>query len=66
MRITLNGEPADAPDGQTLADLLGTLHIPPDRVAVEVNLRIVPRIRLAETRLAPGDSVEVVSFVGGG
>ena len=66
MRITLNGEPANASEGQSLLDLLGSLRITPERVAVEVNLQIVPRARLGATRLAAGDAVEVVTLVGGG
>ena len=36
------------------------------RIAVERNGEIVPKARYGETVLAEGDSVEVVSFMGGG
>ncbi|MBI3097397.1 MAG: sulfur carrier protein ThiS [Planctomycetes bacterium] len=35
-------------------------------ICVEVNLDVVPRANHAERRLKAGDSIEVVSFVGGG
>jgi sulfur carrier protein len=38
----------------------------PDRVAVELNLEIVPRSRWEATLLKDGDKLEVVHFVGGG
>lgn len=74
MTITLNGEsreiPGEAPGlaGKelTLAALLDWLKIPQDRVAVERNLEIVPRARWAATRVAHGDRLEIVHFVGGG
>ncbi|MBR3993717.1 MAG: sulfur carrier protein ThiS, partial [Clostridia bacterium] len=36
------------------------------RVAVELNGDIVPKVQYADTIFKDGDSVEVVSFVGGG
>jgi len=66
MTIRLNGEAQEVPEGLTLAGLLEWLKLPADRVAVEHNLSIVHRDRWAETRLQPGDRLEVVHFVGGG
>jgi len=62
----VNGERRQVPDGTTVAQLLDTLGIARDRVAVEVNLDVVPRAEHASRSLSPGDRVEVVSFVGGG
>lgn len=66
MRIQLNGEPFELPDGQSVADLLVRLDLTGRRVAVELNLDIVPRSQHATTRLAEGDHVEVVHAIGGG
>ncbi|WP_434675516.1 sulfur carrier protein ThiS [Pseudomonas sp. D3-10] len=66
MRIQLNGEPLDLPDGETVAALLTRLELTGRRVAVELNLNIVPRSQHAETKLNDGDSVEVVHAIGGG
>lgn len=46
--------------------LVQELGLKGDRVAVELNGEIVPRADWAEARLAEGDRVEVVHFVGGG
>ena len=66
MRIQLNGEPYDLADGQTIADLLARLDLAGRRVAVELNLDIVPRSLHAATALREGDRVEVVHAIGGG
>jgi sulfur carrier protein len=71
MTIRLNGEDyilkdADGAAKSTVAALLDQLDIKPGAVAVEVNLAIVRKALYAETGLREGDSVEIVSFVGGG
>ncbi len=66
MEIRLNGEPRDVGDGIFLTDLLRDLGLGERRVAVERNHDIVPRDQYATTRLAAGDVLEVVQFVGGG
>lgn len=66
MRIVLNGEEREVADGLTVAGLLETLDVPRRYVAVERNREIVPRARHAETVLADGDRVEIVTMVGGG
>ena len=66
MIITVNGQDHLVPSPSTLVDLLQQLDLDPRAVVVELNREIVRRARLAETRLANGDSVELVHFVGGG
>ena len=66
MRIQLNGESLDLPDGETVAALLTRLELTGRRVAVELNLDIVPRSQHGQTTLNDGDSVEVVHAIGGG
>ncbi len=66
MLIRLNGQDQTIRDGTTVMELLGQLKIEGDRVAVEVNLMVVPRARMAGLSLKEGDEVEIVQFVGGG
>ena len=66
MRIQLNGESFELPDGETVAALLVRQEMTGRRVAVELNLDIVPRSQHAETVLKEGDQVEVVHAIGGG
>lgn len=63
MRITLNGEPTELPDGTTVAALLGC---ETGGRAVAVNAEVVRRADHATTRLTDGDAVEVVTAVQGG
>ena len=66
MNLQLNGEPREFPDGLTVATLVEHLGMKADRVAVELNLEIVPRTNWATTNLKEGDKLEIVHFVGGG
>jgi sulfur carrier protein len=66
MVIQLNGEPHTLPDGATAADLVESLQLTGKRIAMEVNLEILPRSSYAEHRLNGGDRVEIVHAIGGG
>jgi thiamine biosynthesis protein ThiS len=66
MQIKLNGEARDCAEGHTVDLLLGTLGLDGRKVAVELNLAIVPRSCYAQTVLSDGDAVEIVRFIGGG
>lgn len=66
MWIRLNGERRVFEDGASLEQVVRTLRLKPEHVAVERNRVVVPRVLLAETVLAEGDEVEIVTLVGGG
>jgi sulfur carrier protein len=66
IQVRLNGENRQLPDGLTVEGLLGHLQVKAARVAVEVNETVVTKDRYASHRLAAGDSIEIVAFVGGG
>lgn len=69
MKLHINGEEAIYPAEDTpctLAALIESLSMKPDRVAVELNREIVPRDRWPQTPLKDGDRLEIVHFVGGG
>ena len=63
--VKVNGACLDIA-GKTLAEYLATTSYDAKRIAVERNEEIVPKARYAETVLQDGDSIEIVSFVGGG
>ena len=64
--LTLNGEMRRFTADGSVADLVRDIGLDPAKVAVERNLEIVPRSTLADVRLADGDVLEIVHFVGGG
>ncbi len=66
MRLTVNDQPTDLPDGATVVTLLERLALPGTRVAVEVNRQLIRRVDHAATALRDGDVIEVVTLVGGG
>lgn len=66
IELTINGKPENLSIGNTIADLLVTLELNPQQVAVEVNRDLVPRESHADHQLLAGDEVEVVTLVGGG
>lgn len=66
MQIIVNGEQQDVLDGLTAAQLVENMDITGQRIAMEVNLEIVPRSSYAEHTFKAGDKIEVVHAVGGG
>ncbi len=66
MEVFVNGELRQVPEETTIADLLRQLKLDQHHVAVELNREVAPRTRHAEQRLAAGDRLEIVTFVGGG
>lgn len=66
LAITINGERCEASSGATVLDLLRELGLEAGRVAIERNLRVLPRAAWTETRVEAGDRFEIVQFVGGG
>jgi thiamine biosynthesis protein ThiS len=66
IRVYINGEAHHLPARQTVADLLATLKIPAERVAVELNKTIVRKREWQSTLVGDGAQVEIVEFVGGG
>ena len=63
--VRINGEDLDVA-GKTIAEYLAGASYDLKRIAVERCGEIVPKSAYASTTLADGDSVEIVSFVGGG
>ncbi len=66
MKITINGELREIPDGLSVEALLQHLEMTAERVAIERNLDILPRAKWQETAGQPDDRFEIVHLVGGG
>jgi thiamine biosynthesis protein ThiS len=65
MRLKLNGEEREVEDVATVDALISCLGIH-RMIVVEHNGVIIRKERYADTRLADGDTVEIVHMVGGG
>lgn len=66
MELIVNGEPRQVVAPYTVADLIRDLELTGRRLAVEVNLEIVPRSCHGERQLQSGDRIEIVHAIGGG
>lgn len=65
MTIRLNGAEREVASA-TLAELVGELGMPGERIAIELNGRAVRRAEWPSAALRAGDRVEILHFVGGG
>ena len=64
--IVVNGDGRTVRSGETISGLIGALGLDPERLAVELDRRIVKRADWSSTVLANGSQLEIVQFVGGG
>ena len=65
-QITVNGVARPRANVSFIADLVTELQLDMRKVAIEQNLKIVPRSAYATTRICDGDAIEIVGFIGGG
>ena len=65
MTVKVNGQDRDVADGTTVRALIEQFKLSPEKVAVELNRRLL-RTEKYETQLSAGDEIEIVTFVGGG
>ena len=65
MVVKVNGDAREVPEGQSVRALLQAAGLTPEKVAVELNRRLLRSDRY-DTPLKQGDEVEIVTFVGGG
>lgn len=63
--VRVNGKEEDA-SGMTVAKYIDSKGYDKAKVAVEINMDILPRCDYDLRELKNGDTVEIVSFVGGG
>ena len=66
IEIKVNGEPRQVPETCTAAQLVEDMGLAGRRLAMEVNLEILPRSEYAAYTFRPGDQVEIVQAIGGG
>ena len=66
MKVIVNGEPREVPDGATVASVVETVTEAPSGVAVALNGEIVRRADWATTTMSAGDRLEVLTAVQGG
>jgi thiamine biosynthesis protein ThiS len=66
MKIFINGETKEITDELNLRELLKHFSMPQERIAVELNKEVVRKKDWENVKIADGDKLEVIHFVGGG
>ena len=66
IQIQINGEARTIPSGQSLADLVTNLGLPPQTALVEHNGEALLRSEWTERQVADGDRLEILRVVAGG
>jgi len=67
MFLIINGENHEyLPEPLTVAGLIEHLGLPEKKIAVELNLEIVPKSTFSGAVLSDGDRLEIIHFIGGG
>jgi len=64
--ITVNGDAMSLAEDSTITDLIQKMELMGKRIAIELNMDVIPRSEHAQTMLSAGDAVEVVRAIGGG
>ena len=66
IKITVNGKQMQIIPKFTLKRLITKLKMPLNKIAIELNKKIIDKNRISEIRLKKGDKIEIVHFIGGG
>jgi len=66
LRIQVNGETREVEENISLPELVRSLDLKAEQVAIELNKIVVRRAQWESTMLHEADKVEIVHFVGGG
>jgi len=64
--ITVNGRTVELHQSMTVEQMLDSVDVPPNYLAVEVNAEVVPREEYTAHVIHNGDQIELVTLVGGG
>jgi thiamine biosynthesis protein ThiS len=66
LRIQVNGRPQEVEENLSLSQLIASLNLKPDQIAIELNQKVIRRGDWQDTDLRDDDKIEIVHFVGGG
>ncbi|MDA9731625.1 sulfur carrier protein ThiS [Candidatus Pelagibacter sp.] len=66
IKIILNGKPRSLQKTTSLHDLMRSLKLPIDKVAIELNKEIINKKLIKNLYLKNKDKIEIVHFIGGG
>ena len=66
IKITVNGKQMQIIPKFSLESLITKLNMPLNKIAIEINKKIIDKKRISKIQLKKGDKIEIVHFIGGG
>ncbi len=66
MKIIINGKTKEIPYEINIVELLENFSLPKERIAIEINKKVVRKKDWENIKVADADQIEVIHFVGGG
>lgn len=66
MKVVVNGEKKEFTNEMNLSQLLKTLELPTERIAIELNKDVVRKKDWQDVQISDQDKIEIIHFVGGG
>ena len=66
IKITVNGKQMQIIPKFTLKSLIKKLKMPLNKIAIELNKKIIDKKKISKIKLKKGDKIEIVHFIGGG
>ena len=66
IKITVNGKQMQVIPKFSLKSLISKLKIPLNKIAIELNKKIIDKKKISKIQLKKGDKIEIVHFIGGG
>ena len=66
IKITVNGKQMQVITKLPLLSLITKLKMPLNKIAIELNKKIVDKKKISRIQLKKGDKIEIVHFIGGG
>ena len=66
IKITVNGKQIQVISKFSLKSLISKLKMPLNKIAIELNKKIIDKKSISKIQLKKGDKIEIVHFIGGG
>ena len=66
IKITVNGKQMQIIPKFSMKSLITKLKMPLNKIAIELNKKIIDKNRISKIQLKKGDKIEIVHFIGGG
>ena len=66
IKISVNGKQIQVIPNFSMMSLITNLKVPLNKIAIELNKKIIDKKRISKIYLQKGDKIEIVHFIGGG